>query len=77
MSLAEFKEWMLIVPGGALLIAIISSFEIRLRGKVGRDEFNILKDQSNRNESHLWDIMKALNVKPTIEPPGEITNNHK
>ena len=59
--------------------AWIASIEIRLRSRVGRKEFELFVSQSmsqgTRLESHIWDIMKAQGVKPSIEPPEEIKNN--
>jgi len=55
--------------------AWIASFEVRLRNKVGRKEFELIVAQGIRLESHIWDIMKAQKIKPTIEPPDEIKNN--
>jgi len=62
-----------------IFLAWIGSFEVRLRNKVSRKEFDLFVGQSmsqgTRLESHIWDIMKAQGVKPSIEPPDEIKNN--
>jgi len=55
--------------------AWVASFEVRLRHKVGRKEFELMVAQGIRLESHMWDIMKAQKITPTIEPPDEIKNN--
>ena len=57
---------------GALMF--LGSIELRLRSKVSRHEFTILKDQMIRCESHQWDIMKAMKITPTMEPPEIIMN---
>ena len=63
------------------LIAIpglwITSIELRLRGKVGKGRFNDLKTQMDRQESHLWDIMKAQGIKPSRDLPERVTNDRK
>ena len=66
-----------VVAPGVVLLAWVGSFEWRLRNKVGRNEFNHVVAQNNRLESHIWDIMKAQNITPTIEVPEEIKNNTK
>lgn len=64
---------------GAFMIPLvwIGSIEWRLRNKVSRDTFDVQQAQTNRIESHLWDLMKAQHITPSIEPPDEIKNNHK
>ena len=61
--------------------AWIASIEIRLRNKVSRKEFDLFVKQSmnqgTRLESHIWDIMKAQKITPTIEPPDEIKNSKR
>lgn len=64
-----------IVAPGVIFLAWVGSFEVRLRGKVSRNEFDHVVAQGNRLESHIWDIMKAQGIKPTVEPPEEIKNN--
>jgi len=64
-----------------LIGAWIASFEMRLRNRVGRKEFDLFVNQSvsqgSRLESHIWDIMKAQKITPTIEVPDEIKNNER
>jgi len=59
----------------------VGSEELRLRNKVSKDHFNDVivgfREQNTRLESHIWDIMQAQNIKPSIEPPDEIKYNHK
>jgi len=59
----------------------LGSGEFRLRNKVSTREcdsrYNHLVLQNTRIESHLWDIMKAQKITPSIEPPDEIKNNNK
>jgi len=66
---------------GAIILGWLGSFEWRLRNKVDKGHFNDaitqLRQQNNRLESHIWDIMVAQGVKATIEPPDEIKNNNK
>jgi len=57
--------------------AWMASVEWRLKGKVSKDRFADQQIQLKRLESHIWDIMRAGNVKATIEPPDEIKNNNK
>ena len=54
----------------------IASFEVRLKNKIGRKEFELVVAQGIRLESHMWDIMKAQHIKATIEPPDEIKNKN-
>lgn len=61
----------------ALPLVWMGSFEWRLRNKVGKDRFADLQTQMNRIESHQWDMLKAQNIKPSVEPPEEIKNNSK
>lgn len=61
----------------AVPLVWIGSVEWRLRNKVGKDRFADLQAQTTRVESHLWDIMKAQGVTPTVEPPEEIKHNKK
>ena len=61
---------------GILLVAYVGTTEWRIRGKVSRKEFDLVVAQGTRLESHIWDIMKAQNIKPSIEPPDEIKNNN-
>ena len=66
------------IIGVAMLPAFwLGSIEVRLRNKVGRDEFNLVVAQGKLTQTWLWDIMKAQNITPSIEPPDEIKNNHK
>jgi len=67
-----FMKELIVIP---IVGAWIASFEVRLRNKVGRKEFELIVAQGIRLESHIWDIMKAQKIKPTIEPPDEIKNN--
>ena len=53
----------------------IASIEVRLKNKVSKDRFTDLKEQNDRLESHLWDLMQAQHVTPTIAVPEEIKNN--
>ena len=53
----------------------IASLEVRLRNRVSRKEFDLVVAQGVRLESHIWDIMKAQKIIPTMEPPDEIKNN--
>jgi len=55
----------------------IASFEMRLRNRVSRKEFDLVVAQGVRLESHIWDIMKAQQISPTIMPPDEIVNNSR
>ncbi|GAH69629.1 unnamed protein product [marine sediment metagenome] len=66
----------MIIPS-AIFVSWIGSFEIRLRNKVGRDEFNLVVAQGKLTQTWLWDIMKAQNITPSIEPPDEIKNNKR
>jgi len=50
----------------------IYSVERRLANRVTPREINGLKDQANRLESHLWDLMKAQQIIPSVEPPEEV-----
>ncbi len=54
----------------------MTSIEWRLRGKVSKDRFADQQVQLNRVESHLWDLLKAGNIKASIEPPDVIKNNN-
>ena len=58
----------------------VGSEELRLRNKVNIREcdtrYNHLATQTNRVESHLWDIMKAQKITPSIDPPEEIKNSN-
>ena len=53
-----------------------TSIEKRMWGKVSVRECDkqhkVLNGQLNRLESHMWDIMKAQNITPSVEPPEEI-----
>jgi len=68
-----------IAPAGVVL-AWVGSMEWRLRNvnsaKVSQkycDEFRtIMKGQMNRMESHMYDLLKAQGVKPSVEPPEEV-----
>ena len=53
----------------------MASIELRLRNKVSNDRFDDLKNQNDRLESHLWNIMKAQHIEPTVDIPEEIKNN--
>jgi len=55
----------------------LSSQEWRLRGKVDKERFSDLQAQTNRIESHQWDIMKELKIQPSMDVPEEIKNNGK
>lgn len=52
------------------------SLEKRLWGKVNVRECDAkhkhTDKQLNRLESHLWDVMKAMKIEPSVEPPEEI-----
>lgn len=71
----------IVPPSVVVFLAWIGSFEWRLRNKIGRKEFDLFVSQSmtqgTRLESHIWDIMKAQNITPSIEVPEEIKNNNK
>lgn len=54
----------------------IGSIEWRIRNKMDKNSFDLLREQINRVESHQWDMMKAQNITPTIEPPDKIKNNN-
>lgn len=54
----------------------VASIEWRIRGKVSNDRFADQQVQLNRVESHLWDLLKAGNIKVSIEPPDVIKNNN-
>ncbi len=73
----DFKD--MLAPGGAAL-AYLGSIETRLRTKIGRKEcrrvHNGLDKKIDRIESHLWDLLCAQNIKPSVDPPEEIKNNH-
>jgi len=73
----DIKE--ILAPGG-VAIAYIGSLETRLRGKIGRREcrrvHNGLDATINRIESHLWDLLKAQNIEPSMDVPEEIKNNN-
>ena len=58
-----------------LPLLLLGWFEVRVRGKVGKDRFNDLKIQTDRVESHLWDLMKAQKIKPSMDVPDSIKNN--
>jgi hypothetical protein len=72
-----------ILEKAALAIAglWVGAQEFRLKNKVSVREcdtrYNHLINQSNRIESHLWDIMQAQKITPSMEPPEEIRNNSK
>jgi len=74
----EIKE--LLAPG-ALILGWVTSLETRLRGKVSKDTCEVARGQFTaqltRIESHVWDIMKAQGVTPTMEVPDDIKNNNK
>ena len=72
----EILEKYAVVPAVGF-VAWLSSFEWRLRNKIGKDRFNDLKAQMDRTESHLWDLMKAQNITPSIDVPEDIKNNGK
>ena len=71
--------WEKIIAAIGANLVWVGSMEWRVRNKVGRKEFDLFVTQSmsqgTRLESHIWDIMKAQGVKPSIEPPDEIKNN--
>jgi len=70
-----------VIAGSVILLAWVGSFEWRLRSKVSHKTFDAtiipIQTQQNRMESHLWDIMKAGKIKPTVDVPDEIKNNGK
>ncbi len=65
----------------ALLTLWFTSFEARLGSKVDEKTFDVairgLQKQSERIESHIWDIMQSQGIRPSIPVPDEIKNNHK
>ena len=54
----------------------LGSIEVRLRNKIGREEFNLVVDQGKLIQTWLWDIMKAQKITPSIDPPDEIKNGN-
>lgn len=60
-----------------LPLAWMGSLEWRLRSKISKDRFEDLKTQTDRVESHLWDIMQASKIKPSMDVPEKIKNNGK
>lgn len=61
----------------AVPLVWIGSVEWRLRNKVGKDRFKDLQAQTNRIESHIWDMMKAQGVEASVNVPDEIKKNSK
>ena len=75
---------MLKVVTGAIatgFLAWLGSMESRIRGKVNGDTCNAhvkhMTTQLERIESHMWDMMKANNIKPSVPFPDGIINNNK
>ena len=74
---------MFVIAPAGLMLAWTGSMEWRLRNvnsaKVNQkycDEFRgIMKTQLNRIEGNLHEFMMAQGVKPSREPPEEITNH--
>ena len=62
---------------GTVIAMWVSSVEWRFRNKISKDRFADQQVQLNRLESHIWDLLKAGNIKATIEPPDAIKNNNK
>ena len=71
------KDWF--VAPAVLVATWLASFEWRLRNKPNHRECNSRHDpmteQLTRLESHIWDIMKAQNIRPTTPPPRIILEN--
>lgn len=57
------------------LVGWIGLFELRLRNRVSKDRFNDLKAQTDRVESHLWDLMKDRGITPSMDVPENLKNN--
>ena len=59
-----------------ILLTWLGSFEWRLKSKVSHKTFdatiNPIQKSKDRIESHLWDIMQAQNIQPTIDVPDTI-----
>jgi len=70
-----------IIAAVTVPVAWLASFEWRLRSKVDHKHCTAvsgpIQQQMTRIESHLWDIMKAQKLEPTMPPPDEIRNNHR
>ena len=64
-----------------ILLTWLGSFEWRLRSKVCHKTCdataNPIQKSQERIESHLWDIMRAQNIKPTIDVPNIIKEINK
>lgn len=69
-------SWKEILGVFALPAFWLGSIEVRLRNKIGREEFNLVVEQGKLTQTWLWDIMKAQNITPSIEPPDEIKNSN-
>lgn len=55
-----------------VLGALITSVEVRLRNKVGKDRFEDLKGQTERIERMVYQLVQERGITPAIDPPPEI-----